>query len=105
MLLFQGIARQHTHQHANVGLRGAADHVGHEALVSRGVNDRKVLLLRGEVCLAVLHSLALGALLVVGVHGPREVPALSVLLLGLALVLFKRAFVDAARKVPEKLKD
>lgn len=47
-----------------------------------------------------LDGLSFSPLLVVGVHGPRKVPALSVGLAGLPLILLQRSFVNTTRKVP-----
>ena len=83
-------------QDSNVGLRGAADHVGHETLVARRVQNNKMLVFGLEEGAAHLDRLALLALLLIRVQSPRQVPGLAILLLGFALILLKRALVHHA---------
>lgn len=56
-----------THQNGQICLRCAADHVGHEALVARSVQDGKVLFICLKVRPAHLHRLPFVPLLLVGV--------------------------------------
>ena len=62
------------HQHGQVRLRRASDHVGDEALVSWGIQDGKVLFFCLKVGAAHLHRLPLVPLLLVCVQSPGEVP-------------------------------
>ena len=85
-------------EHGDVGLRRAANHVGHEAAMAGRVQYDEVLLVGLEEGAAHLDRLALLALLDVRVESPRQVPRLAVLLLRLALVLLQRALVHHARE-------
>lgn len=65
------------HQDSQVSLRRSADHVGDEALVSGGVQDGEMFLLRLKVSSPNLHRLPLVSLLLVCVQSPRQVPTPS----------------------------
>lgn len=63
-----------THQHCQISLRCATDHVRDKALVSRRVQDGEVLLFRLKIRTAYLHCFTLISLLLICIKSPREVP-------------------------------
>mmetsp|Transcript_77119 Transcript_77119/g.249644 ORF Transcript_77119/g.249644 Transcript_77119/m.249644 type:complete len:306 (+) Transcript_77119:1280-2197(+) len=83
-------------EHTDVGLRGTADHVRHIRLVAWRVEHREAAVRGLEGSAANLDGLALGLLLLAGVHDVGEEPTLAVLLLGLLHVLLDLSLVHAA---------
>mmetsp|Transcript_10712 Transcript_10712/g.19063 ORF Transcript_10712/g.19063 Transcript_10712/m.19063 type:complete len:346 (+) Transcript_10712:1616-2653(+) len=88
-------------QHADVGLAGPPDHGGDEGLVSGCVQDGVAAAFGFEIARAGLVRLPLVTLLIPDIHGPRVLPRLTVLLLGLTLEFLQGPLVHHARGVQQ----
>mmetsp|Transcript_36018 Transcript_36018/g.41746 ORF Transcript_36018/g.41746 Transcript_36018/m.41746 type:complete len:335 (-) Transcript_36018:403-1407(-) len=82
------------HQHTDIGLTRAHDHVRDVILVPRRVQDRVPLHFRVEMGTSHLHRFTLGAFFFVGVHDERQKPRFAVQILRLLFVFLDRALVD-----------
>ena len=86
----------------DIGLGGAANHVGHIVLVAGSIEHRVPPLLGLEECAANLDRLALGSLLAGEVESPRQVPRLTAGFLCFAPEFFHGPLVNHACGIEDR---
>ena len=86
-------------QNADVGLRGAGDHVRHVIFVPGRVQHGVSFLLRREMRFTNLHGFPFRSFLFRSVHDVRHVPRISVFILCFSFVLFDDSLIDLTGEI------